>query len=251
MCSKRRPSDDVGGPFLLLVLTISPPLRFGPALYPAAEVALGRQVSEHQRDGSATIQAQIHHRQALLAPHRSVGFLGACAASYSCLQEERHRRTLWHIERAFRTCHTVRTLIEEVISAVAVTEIVKLPRLRSTDSVSYLFLIDEHLDRTKIPSKVTCVRIRLHQLRWCDLCVPLCGGGHPVPEPLLQLEQAHRLLGIEQLRSTSRLVIFPRRSFCGTPALRHNLGIRPRFRKNSPRGLMRCRNKKSTISPVF
>src|SRR5258708_3592027 len=71
-----------------LVLTISPPLRFGPALCPAAEEALGRQVSEHQRDGSATIQAQIHHRQALLAPHRSVGFLGACAASCSCLQEE-------------------------------------------------------------------------------------------------------------------------------------------------------------------
>src|SRR6266852_8407575 len=88
MCSKRRPSDDVGGPFPFLVLTISPPLRFGPALCPAAEEALGRQVSEHQRDGSATIQAQIHHRQALLAPHRSVGFLGACAASCSCLQEE-------------------------------------------------------------------------------------------------------------------------------------------------------------------
>src|SRR5712664_3066893 len=86
MCSKRRPSDDVGGPFLFLVLRISPPLRFGPALCPAAEEALGRQVSEHQRDGSATIQAQIHHRQALLAPHRSVGFLGACATSYSCLR---------------------------------------------------------------------------------------------------------------------------------------------------------------------
>src|SRR5258707_11820766 len=88
MCSKRRPSDDVGGPFLFLVLTISPPLRFGPALCPAAEEALGRQVAEYQRDGSATIQAQIHHRQALLAPQRSVGFLGACAASCSCLQEE-------------------------------------------------------------------------------------------------------------------------------------------------------------------
>src|SRR5207249_2283214 len=107
-----------------------------------------------------------------------------------------HRRTFWQIERAFRTCHTVRTLIEEVIGAVAVTEIVKLPRLRSTDSLSYLFLIDEHFDRPKIPSKVTCVRIRLHQLRWCDLCVPLCGRRHPVPEPLLQLEQTHRLFCI-------------------------------------------------------
>src|SRR6266853_1657175 len=88
MSSTRKPSDDVGGPFLFLVLTISPPLRFGSALCPVVEEALGWQVSEHRRDGSATIQAQIHHRQALLAPHRSVGFLGACAASCSCLQEE-------------------------------------------------------------------------------------------------------------------------------------------------------------------
>src|SRR5260370_31566705 len=119
-------------------------------------------------------------------------------------KKSHHRRALWKIKRAFRARHTVRTLIEEVISAVAVAEIVKLPRLRGTDSVSYLFLIDEHFDRTKIPSKVTCVRIRLHQLRWCDLCVPLCGGRHPVPEPLLQLEQTHRLLRIEQLRSDRR-----------------------------------------------
>src|SRR5258708_4803839 len=76
------------GLFHFFALTISPPLRFGSALCPVAEEALGRQVSEHRGDGSATIQAQLHHRQALLAPHRSVGFLGGCAASCSCLQEE-------------------------------------------------------------------------------------------------------------------------------------------------------------------
>src|SRR6266404_4747557 len=86
--STRRPSDDVGGLFLFFELTISLSLRSGSALCPVAEEALGRQELEHRRDGSATIQAQIHHRQALLAPHRSVGFLGACAASCSCLQEE-------------------------------------------------------------------------------------------------------------------------------------------------------------------
>src|SRR5260370_2125698 len=74
--------------FFIFVLTISPPLRFESALCPVAEEPLGRQVSEHLRRGSATIQAQIHHRQALLTPHRSVGFLCACAASCSCLQEE-------------------------------------------------------------------------------------------------------------------------------------------------------------------
>src|SRR6267154_3798265 len=119
MCSKRRPSDDVGGPFLFLVLTISPPLRFGSALCPVVEEALGWQVSEHRRDGSATIQAQIHHRQALLAPHRSVGFLGACATSCSCLQEEppssnplAHKKSLSHtpygadIDRRSHKCNS-------------------------------------------------------------------------------------------------------------------------------------------------
>src|ERR1700730_14253701 len=76
------------GLFYFFVLPISPPLRFGSALCPVVEEALGRQVSEHRRDGSATIQAQIHHRQALLAPARSAGFLGACAASFSCVKEE-------------------------------------------------------------------------------------------------------------------------------------------------------------------
>src|SRR5713101_4512135 len=105
------------GLFYFFVITISPPLRFGSALCPVAEEALGRQVSEHRRDGSATIQAQIHHRQALLAPHRSVGFLGACAAGCSCLQEEpqlsnplAHRKSISHMpygadtDRRSHTC---------------------------------------------------------------------------------------------------------------------------------------------------
>src|SRR6267142_1433146 len=73
------------GLLYFFALTISPPLRFGPALCPAAEEALGQQVSEHQRDGSATIQAQIHHRQALQAPHRSRESLAACEAGCFCL----------------------------------------------------------------------------------------------------------------------------------------------------------------------
>src|SRR5258708_1662565 len=64
--------------FVFFGLTISPPLRFGPALCPVAEGVLGRQVSEHQRDGSATIQVQIHHHRAPPVPHRSAGSPGAC-----------------------------------------------------------------------------------------------------------------------------------------------------------------------------
>ena len=77
MCSTRGRFDAVGGLFLLFVLTISLLLRFGPALFPVAEEALGLRVSEHKRDGSATIQALILHHQSMLAPHRSMGFVGA------------------------------------------------------------------------------------------------------------------------------------------------------------------------------
>src|SRR5258708_24711140 len=74
--------------FVFFALTISPPLRFGPALCPVAEGALGRQVSEHQRDGSATIQVQIHHHRAPPVPHHSVGSPGACVTDCSCPQED-------------------------------------------------------------------------------------------------------------------------------------------------------------------
>src|SRR5260221_14217100 len=76
------------GLFYVFALTISPPLRFGPALCPVVEEALGRQVSEHRRDGSATIQVQIHHHRAPPVPHRSAGSPGACVTDCSCPQEE-------------------------------------------------------------------------------------------------------------------------------------------------------------------
>src|SRR5712691_8173332 len=98
----------------------------------------------------------------------------------------------------------MRALIEKVIRAVSVPEIVKLPCFIGSNTRSHLLLIDEHFDGAQIPAEVTCVRIRLHQFRRRDLCVPLCGRRHPVPEPLLQLEQTHRLFCIEQLRSDSR-----------------------------------------------
>ena len=85
----------------------------------------------------------------------------------------------------------MRALVEEVISAVAVAEIVKLPRFPGTDSRSNLFLIDEHFDCAQISTEVTRIGIRLHQLRGCDLRVSLRGGRQAMPEPLLQLEQAH------------------------------------------------------------
>src|SRR6266853_1436675 len=94
MCSKRRPSDDVRGPFLFLVLMISLRLRFGPTLLPAAEEALGQPASEYSRDGSTTTQARTDHRRVPLIQTRSVGSPGASASDCSFLRAEPKRSSL-------------------------------------------------------------------------------------------------------------------------------------------------------------
>src|ERR1700730_11551145 len=69
----------------------------------------------------------------------------------------------------------------------------------------------------------------------------------PVPRDRVEraLVEALNKDGLTNLRTVAGSA-----GLSSAPALRHNLGIRPRFRKNSPRGLMRCRDRKSTISPV-
>ena len=60
MRTVRRPSGVAGGPSPFFFRQhISPRLRFGPALLPATEEALGQPVSEYPQDGSSTTQAQI------------------------------------------------------------------------------------------------------------------------------------------------------------------------------------------------
>src|SRR2546425_2190203 len=192
------------GLFYFFALTISPPLRFGSALCPVAEEALGRQVSEHRRDGSATIQAPRRRRRAPRVQRRSAGSPDACVTSCSCLPGEPTPSSIW----AYRTSTSHRPcgagIDRRSHTCIAVAEIVELPRFIGSDSRTHFVLIDEYFDGAQIPAEVTCVRIRLHQLRRPDLCVPLRRGRHPVPEPLLQLEQTHRLLRIEQLSSDSR-----------------------------------------------
>ncbi len=82
-------------------------------------------------------------------------------------------------------------------------EIVELPRFLCTDTGSNLFLVDEHFDRPQIATEITRIGIRFHQFRRCDLRITLCRGWQTMSEPLLQLEQAHRLLGVEELRRDS------------------------------------------------
>ena len=71
------------------------------------------------------------------------------------------RRFLWQIKRALRARHAVRTLIEEIIRAVAVPEIVKLPRLGSSGAAPDQLLIDKYFDGAQVSCEVAGIRIRL------------------------------------------------------------------------------------------
>src|SRR5579859_4927140 len=94
----------------------------------------------------------------------------------------------------------MRALIEEVIRAVAVPEIVELPRLVGGTTIPHQFLIDKHFNGTKVPCEVARIRIGLGELRRRDLCIVLCRRWSGMPEPLLQFKQSHGLFGIEELR---------------------------------------------------
>lgn len=175
MCSTRRPSDNVGGPFLFLVLTISPPLRFGPALCPAVEEALGRRVGTLTRRLSKDSSADTPSSSAA----SSVSLNGISWRMRSKLFLPSRRAPSSNPLACAR--HTVRTLIEEVISAVAVAEIVELPHFIGGDSRTHFVLIDGYFDGAQIPAEVACARMRFHQFRRPDLCVPLCGRIRPRP----------------------------------------------------------------------
>jgi len=62
------------------------PLRFGISAVSVAEEALGRQVSEHRETAQQRFKRRYTIVKALLV-RIARGFLGACAASCSCLQE--------------------------------------------------------------------------------------------------------------------------------------------------------------------
>ena len=78
-----------------------------------------------------------------------------------------------HIERALRTRHAVRALIEEVVGAVAVAEIEELPRFFSSQSLANNVLVDQHFDGADIPLEVTGLFVGFGQLRRVDLRVVL------------------------------------------------------------------------------
>ena len=91
------------------------------------------------------------------------------------------------------------TLIEEIVGAVAVPEIVELPRLLSGLAAHYGFAIDQHFDGSQVASKIAGIAVGLHELRRAEGKIVL-GGVRPfMPQPVLQLEKRHRILGCEEL----------------------------------------------------
>jgi hypothetical protein len=52
-------------------------------------------------------------------------------------------------------------LIEKVICAVAMAEIVELPRLGDRAAIPNRLLINKHFDCTKVPCEVASIRVRL------------------------------------------------------------------------------------------
>jgi hypothetical protein len=65
----------------------------------------------------------------------------------------------------------VRALIEEVIGAIAMAEVVELPWLGDSAPIPNRLLINKHFDGPKVPCEVAHVSIRLGELRRRDLAL--------------------------------------------------------------------------------
>ena len=103
---------------------------------------------------------------------------------------------LRHVEIATSTGHSVQALIEEIVRAVAVAEIVELPRFVRWASASDSILVDEDFDRSYVPSEVACILVRPGQLGWRDLCIVACRFWRAVSKPLLQFKQTERFFAL-------------------------------------------------------
>lgn len=92
---------------------------------------------------------------------------------------------LRNVEVATSAGHAVRTLVEKIIRAVAVTEVIKLPRLVRWASAFDGILINENLNGPDVPGEVAGILVGLRKLCWRNLCVVTRRFGRAVTEPLL------------------------------------------------------------------
>src|SRR5437899_12714455 len=91
-----------------------------------------------------------------------------------CLEQLDLRGVLWQVEVAPSTGHPVAALLEEIVGAVAVTEVEVLPGLALSRSArTDRLAIDEDLDSPDVACEVTGVFIGLGQLDRADSDVVL------------------------------------------------------------------------------
>src|SRR5579863_410482 len=98
----------------------------------------------------------------------------------------------------------MRALLEEIISAEAVSEIVELPWLGTGPATTDHFLVHEDFNRPKVPLEITGISIGLSQLRWGNIRIVLRRCWCAVTQPFLQFEERQWFFGVEQLRSNRR-----------------------------------------------
>jgi len=92
------------------------------------------------------------------------------------LKQQRRTRFFRHIEVALGTSHAMWALLEEVVGAIPVSQIVKFPRLARGASVAYDLLVNEYLDCTEVPREIACIGVGFRELRRSDLGIVLrCG----------------------------------------------------------------------------
>ncbi len=78
---------------------------------------------------------------------------------------------LGDVEVAARASHPMWALVEEVIGAIAVTEVLEFPWLIGWSSASNGILVDENLDCSQVSGEVSSILVGLCEFRRCDLCV--------------------------------------------------------------------------------
>lgn len=113
------------------------------------------------------------------------------------LQQLSTARVLRGIEPALGARHPMRALVKEVVGAVAVAQIVELPRLFGGLPTQNKLPINQNLDRAHIAREIAGITERLRQLRGADIQVMLCRVCPLVPEPALEFKQRQRLLRVE------------------------------------------------------
>lgn len=79
--------------------------------------------------------------------------------------EERRSAVLGSVKRTLRAGHAMRTLVEEIVRAVAVPEIVEAPGLPARDGGMDRVSIDQDVDGAEVALEIVRIRVGARQFR--------------------------------------------------------------------------------------